>query len=230
MTLDKTDSLLSSNNVNSSSQTPPPPSSTFPAGSYSISTFLSTISTACAANPSTWRCYPYTTYNDSATGSLTTFNWIITSTDRSNANFLISSTDNPFALSFANASLTLVDSGSSSEAYTFTVPTLQKVVIPTEALTPDGMTDTCYFNNTVFTAKLYTKMPKTYPAAGTGASGIKEVDGQGWPYAMSAQQTISAGTGVPDCYKSVDGADGDHVGLAALGSGQCACAYQNYGT
>lgn len=219
------------------------PSNSFPAGTYSISTFLSTISAACTSNPSTWRCYPYATYAQSTIASLTTFNWIISSSGRSDANFLISSSDNPFALSFANASLTLVDSGLNTEAYAFSVPNLQKVVIPVQALTEDGATDSCYFNNTLFEARLYTKMPKSYPpdtsVGGGGSSngrpgqsqGQSQDQGNDWPFAVEMKQSIGAGDGVPDCYKSLNGADGEHVGVAATsGNGECNCAYQNFGT
>ncbi|KAL9625465.1 MAG: hypothetical protein Q9160_000528 [Pyrenula sp. 1 TL-2023] len=217
------------------SSSPSASPSAFPAGTYSITTYLTTLTTACTSNPSTWRCYPYALYsNASAASSLTTFSWVITPTHLTASNFLISSTVNPFSISFANASLTLVDSGLESEAYAFTIPSMQKIVIPNVALTDDGMADTCYFNDTLFQARLYTKMPRTYPEAATVAGG--GVQAQDWPYAVSVQQTIEAGDGVPDCYKTVNGdaaAVGEHVDVATAMAGsdgdtQCACGWSNF--
>ena len=214
---------------------------TFPAGSYSFTTFLSIASTACTSNPATWRCYPYQTYNQSTTGAMTTFNWVINPTANvspskasGNTSYIISSSDNPFALTFTNATLSLENAGSKDEAYRFEVP-MQKIVVPSEPLTADNAATECYYNHTLFSAKLYTKIAKTYPVQAGSASGNPDPDPNAlfgeWPYAVEVEQFIDGGSGVPDCYKIVDGAMGAKVAVAGTtSSDSCECLYMNYDT
>lgn len=210
--------------------------------------------TGCTPNPATWSCFPYRTYNSSSSGptdSLTTFNWLISSTSNnptsSNpADYQISSTRNPFALTFTNESLALVDPGSGDEALIFKVA-MDKVVVPNADVTSagDGSASRCLFNATRFQAKLYTKKAKTYPPSdltGDGNGGSSSPSGGGgggqqfqpWPYAVEITQTIASGSAVPECYKTLNGQMGERVDLArtvAVAEGaQCACEYLNYGT
>lgn len=214
---------------------------TFPSGSYSLTTFLSVVSTACTPNPATWRCYPYQTYNESTTGAMTTFNWVIDPTaadlsgkGTSNTTYIISSSDNPFALTFTNATLSLENAGSENEAYTFEVP-MQKIVVPSSPLTADNAATECYYNNTQFSAKLYTKMAKTYPVQAGSASGNPDPDPSAifgeWPYAVEVQQFIDGGSGVPDCYKVVNGVKGERISIGDTTiDDSCECLYMNYDT
>ncbi|KAL9116145.1 MAG: hypothetical protein Q9227_000515 [Pyrenula ochraceoflavens] len=222
---------LRSRNHGKHSSSAPAETQDFPAGTYSITTFLAAVKTSCTSNPATWRCYPYTVYatNDSSTynSSAATLTWTIAPDGHSDSKFLISSSENPFAPTFVNASLTTVDVGSNTQAYYFSVPGMQKLVIPTVALTSDGSTDQCYYNETVFEAWLYTKIPKSYPDMEMSRAGGTD---QQWPHAVKIQETISSGTGVPDCYKSVNGMDESRVDIATgSANGQCGCTYQNYG-
>ena len=204
----------------------------FPAGSYSIPTVLAAVDTSCTSNAATWRCYPYTSYsaNDSSSraASAATFSWSVISSGLSDSSYLISSAANPFAPTFINATLTTVDLGLDTEAYHFSIPKMQILVVPDIPLTDDGAADRCYYNQTMFEGWLYTKMAKTYPESPISDS---ETVNQPWPFAVKIQETITGGTGVPDCYKSVNGQDGSRVIIAPGSSNQaCECGYQNFGT
>ena len=220
-----------------------------------IPTYLSTVLTSCTPNPSTWSCFPYRTYNSSASGpadSLTTFHWLITSnpSNPAGSDYQISSSRNPFALTFANQSLTLTDPGSEDdEAWTFEVA-MDKVVVPNADISSagDGSASRCLFNGTRFQAKLYTKRPKTYPppeltgdgegetdvssSGGGGGGGGASQPFQPWPYAVEIAQTIAAGSRVPDCYQTLNGQLGERIELTGQVSegAECACEYLNYGT
>jgi len=127
--------------------------------------------------------------------------------------------------------MTLVNPNTDNEAYTFTTP-MQKIVIPAVPLTADGATTKCYFNTTRFEATLYTKKAKTYPPGSQSGSGngIAKLYGQ-WPYAVEAQEVIDAGSGVPDCYKVLNGKVGERVDVGTIsGGGECQCVYMNFGT
>ncbi|SLM37960.1 hypothetical protein LPUS_07971 [Lasallia pustulata] len=213
------------------------PSGPFPIGSYSLNTFLDTISTNCTSNSATWRCYPYITYSSSPTAALATFSWVITASATSRGNYTISSTENPFAINFVNASLRLLDANAATERYHFRVP-INKTVVPSAAITSDNQMANCFFNGTIFEANLYTKLPKTYPPAsssGTSAAASPSSTPGGafgsWPYAVEVTQTIGGGNGVPDCFEVVNGNPGAQItaGLAAQAAGEmCSCAYKNY--
>jgi hypothetical protein len=214
-----------------STASPSPQATTapFPAGSYAFDTYLSTVSTNCTPNSNTWRCYPYVTYSEAGSGADATFNWIITPATESETDYVISSTNDPFALDFSNATLSLTNIGQSSEAYRFSV-NMRKTVIPNVTLTADGASTDCFYNGAIFSAVLYTKKAKTYPAqyqtpqSATGAY-------TPWPYAVEVQQVANGGAGVPDCYKMINGNTGEHVPIGTEPDTQtCECRYQNYGT
>lgn len=207
------------------SSTPPP---VFPAGSFSFETFLDTDVSDCTPNPSTWRCYPYQTYNQSQSGSATIFNWIITPAAINSSDYLISSTNNPFALEFTNATLKLESAGESTEAYTFQLD-MQKVVVPSAPLTADGVTTNCFYNSTTFSATLYTKKASTYSIT-NGTSSSSSQAFKPWPYAVEVSQVADGGNGTPDCYEVVNGNIGQRVTVGTEPvSQQCVCSYQNYG-
>ncbi|MCJ1409114.1 hypothetical protein MMC19_003192 [Ptychographa xylographoides] len=214
----------------------PGPNAPFPAGSYSLNTFLDSTSTSCTSNAATWRCYPYSIYNDSAAASMATFNWIIAG----DANGLtISSTDNPFAINFVNASLTLVDQGTVNERYMFSIP-INKVVRPSTPITTDNSMASCQYNNTQFQASLYTHMASMYPpnatasasASSSGPDASASSNGfTSWPYAVEVIQSIGGGVDVPSCYEVNNGNLGAPVtrGITPQPpSDFCSCTYKNY--
>jgi hypothetical protein len=204
----------------------------FPAGSYAIETYLSSVTTNCTSNPSTWRCYPYTTYAESPTLSAANFSWIITIDEPATnpPSYTVSSTDNPFSILFSAIPLTLIDSGLSTEYYSFVLPSMNKPVIPSSAITTANIATTCYFNQTSLEARLYTKMAKTYPPSSESSSGTSSNSTASfapWPYAAYVDQTDSGGVGVPQCFDN----NGNAVGSFAVETGgECSCLYQNYGT
>lgn len=221
----------------SSSSSPSAPQP-FPIGSYTFITFLDTTSTNCTSNPESWKCEPSVTYASSPTNAQATFNWIISAADANSSsasNLTISSTDNPFAIDFSNATLTLVDSGTDNERYTFST-TVQKAVYP-------AFNVKCDYNDTLFTADLYTNKPKSYPSNSTSASATSSAASAtssaaatsgafaNWNYAVDATQAIGGGVDVPACYSLNNGQPGDRVtsGYDVMPAADfCSCAYKNY--
>ncbi|TKA66875.1 hypothetical protein B0A49_06562 [Cryomyces minteri] len=227
--LKKKNSVPSTASTDPAITSPPSPSVSpapqFPLGTYSMVTFLDTVSTNCTAIPATWTCFPYTTYNQSPTQSQATFDWTITSVSAL-GQYQIASTNNPFAVSFTNQSLQLVDQGQSTERYTFKF-SMDKQVVPTASITSDNSGTTCFYNQTTFQASLYTKMAKSYPSSSPSANvGSYPL----WPYAVRVEQLIRGGTDVPNCYKTMNGGLGARVTtvLQPQDSGQtCGCLYRN---
>lgn len=173
---------------------------------------------------------------------MATFNWLILAASSGpSPNFTISSTDNPFAINFSNATLKLLDAGSNDERYTFTT-TVQKAVFPSFSVK-------CYYNDTHFTANMYTKKPKSYPqnfantsnkASATGAAATSGGGAAGapaggafanWNFAVDATQSIGGGVDVPVCYNMNNGQVGSRVtsGYTVQPAQDfCSCAYKNY--
>ena len=238
-------SMQPSHNTNSiptSSKPAPSPSASsspqtgpFPAGSYTFTTFLSTVSTNCTSNPSSWNCQPSVTYSTDPSGSEAQFNWIISTTNStpiSSPNFTISSTNNPFSIDFTNTSLILMDAGQDTERYSFTT-TVPKIVYPTTSLSIK-----CFYNQTQFSGNLYTKKPKTAPSGAAAASSTSTASAAAstgdafaeWNFAVEATQSIGGGVDVPDCYQYNNGQTGARVtqGYEERDAGQfCSCAYKN---
>lgn len=197
--------------------------STFPAGDYSIQTFLSSTSSDCTSNAATWRCYPYTTYTDSPTDSLTTLDWKIRafqSNPASSPVYTVSSTNNPFSVIFSNITLITRDANTINERYVFNI-TMNKPVIPLTMLTSANVFTTCYYNTTNFQATLFTKTSKSLPANSTVAAY------QTWPYAVAFEQIALSGSQTPQCLD----ASGNTVGSFAVSTAgkTCSCNYANYG-
>ncbi|KAI9829976.1 MAG: hypothetical protein M1826_005149 [Phylliscum demangeonii] len=236
---------MTANAPSAPSSSSPPVTGPFPAGSYSFLTFLDVVDASCTANPDTWRCYPDVTYRLSATASAATFNWIISATAATRpANFTIRSTENPFAPMFEGLPLQLLDEDLPTERYAFLL-SIDKVVIPSSAITDDNAAASCYYNGTTFQAELYTKKPRTYPSpaplsssASAAASSPKpasataQADDFGpWPFAVRIQQLIDAGVGRPTCYKTVDGRLADRIPDGPQprpGRSSCSCLYRNW--
>ncbi|KAF2801571.1 uncharacterized protein BDZ99DRAFT_504509 [Mytilinidion resinicola] len=204
--------------------------SNFPVGSYSLVTFLDTVQTNCTANPDTWTCYPYTDFNTDPNKSIATFNWIITS-PKANT-FAISSTDNPFSISFSNTPLELLDEGLSTERYRFQLDATNKQVSPSGSLTSDNAAVTCFYNSTTLQAYLYTKMASSFPDASKGEnSGNPSFPV--WPFAVRVEQAIGGGQDVPNCWTLHNGVPDQQItdGLQAQAQGElCSCLYKNWRT
>jgi hypothetical protein len=205
--------------------TNPASNTTFPAGSYSIETFLDTISTNCTSNAATWTCYPYSTYASSPSQSAATFDWII-NPDEGTPNYTISSTQNYFSIVFSNASMSLMNAGTDQEHYFFQI-SMQKPTKPATALTTSNVASTCYFNETTFQAYLYTKMEKTYPNNSTSSTNTTEAFTP-WPYAAKVEQVAGAGAGTPTCVDPSGNSLGDFS--VSDGTQLCDCLYLNTGT
>ncbi|KAH7065296.1 hypothetical protein B0J12DRAFT_30314 [Macrophomina phaseolina] len=210
-----------SNQNSSGSNSTSTTSADFPLGTYSFTTFLDTVTTDCTSNEATWTCPPYTIYNSNKAKSAMTFNWIITGSE---GNYKISSTDNPLALEFEDVDLEMVSKGQDSERYHFQF-TMDKKVIPSTSITDDDSSAVCFFNSTIFTGYLYTKMEKDYPTSEDDESNTP------WPYAVRAEQSIGGGEDVPNCYKTENGRITEQItdGLNATdASTLCSCLYRNY--
>ncbi|PQE15917.1 tat pathway signal sequence protein [Rutstroemia sp. NJR-2017a BVV2] len=207
----------------------------FPAGNYSIPTFLTTITTNCTSNPATWKCYPYSSYNsNNPSDSSATFQWIITSTSststssNSSANLTISSTPNPFSILFNNAPLILKDQGMDTERYSFELE-MQKQTRPDTQLGEENKAAVCYFDGVLLEGELFTRR-------GVGEeTGTETGMGMGvfvpWAGRVQVRQVVKAGKGVPRC---VDG-EGGSLGEFGVGVGEgdgngdevCECVYVN---
>ncbi len=114
---------------------------------------------------------------------------------------------------------------------------MQKIVIPNTDINGDGSASRCLYNETHFSATLYTKRAKTYPpeppSSGGGSGASTSAAGQfaPWPYAVEISQTIGSRSGVPDCYATMNGKLGVHVDFAGVSAtGNCECGYMNFGT
>ncbi|KAM5343029.1 hypothetical protein ACJ41O_013995 [Fusarium nematophilum] len=185
-------------------------SSSFPAGSFAFKAALRETSTECTSNPSTWRCYPYTE------GASVTFFWIITYVNTQY--YTVSSTDNPFAPSFSNLTLSLLDEDTSQERLRFAF-SMDKVVVPDDKLSSSNRAARCTFEDTRFEATMWTRK--------SGGGGGEETDGgrfAPWPGDVEIVQRKMGESGSPTCADS----DGDKVADIKPGSGTCECRYSSF--
>lgn len=165
-----------------------------------------------------------------------TFQWIITDTNNDTSNLTISSLNDPFAIYFANTSLTLVDAGQDMERYTYNT-SFDKVVVPSLGVH-------CFFNNTLFEASLYTKRPKSYPSKASDTStpaatqtpsapSSSPVPYANWEYAVDIRHFHGGGPTVPECYSVDNGIRGARVidgRVAKTSKDLCSCIYRNHGS
>jgi hypothetical protein len=129
-----------------------------------------------------------------------------------------------------------VGSGTDEERYTFQLQ-MNKTVIPDKPITDDNSQAICYFQSVTFQASLYTKMQKTYPKKTTptassspsAASNSGTVGPRPWPFAVRVEEVGSGGDGVPACYKTQNGAQGNSIPSKPLSAaGLCSCLYRNW--
>ncbi|SPJ79541.1 uncharacterized protein FTOL_07932 [Fusarium torulosum] len=185
----------------------PEPTPQFPAGSFAFRADLQNTSTECTSNPSTWRCYPY------KKGSSATFFWIITPNGDDSYN--ISSTENPFAPSFANLTLKMLDKDTSKERLQFSF-SMDKTVVPDDDLSASNRVAKCTFDDTLLEATLWTQ-------GGDGSDSSKFAD---WPGNVEIVQRKTFDGGSPTCVDS----EGGNVGDVTSAAGSCECRYANYDT
>ncbi|KAL8950395.1 MAG: hypothetical protein Q9222_003575 [Ikaeria aurantiellina] len=201
----------------------------FPAGSYTLTTYLDNVETACTSRPQGFSCYPTHTYAESPSEAMANFTWVIM---EGSSGFVVSSTSNPWSLNFDNTPLTLVDAGSDEERYQFNT-TMDKQTFPDLGVS-------CFFNNTNLEGNLYIKKPQNYPssgsatssAAGASSSATRD-DFQAWPYAVDIRQSIGGGQNTPECYRMNDGQQGDRImdGITPqAASSICSCEWKNFGS
>jgi len=218
----------------------------FPLGKYSFLTALREEDNNCTSNPATWNCYPYHVFSPSDsstnTSSLAAFNWIISNTsaiypsnttnlttdpDGVPANLTISSSNNPFAITFPAQPLTYSHAPGNVRAptprYTFSF-TLPKTVMPMPSVSSDNTASTCFFNQTILTGVIHLAAEIVFPIPGQASMGGYEP----WPFAVDMMQLANAGTGVPDCYEVTNGDLGQSVTVAPTQGGECLCDYRNY--
>lgn len=189
----------------------------FPAGSFAFQVDLQDTLTNCTSNPSTWRCYPYTA------GDSATFYWIITAHDASSSSpYTVSSTENPFAPSFSDRPLSVLDAGKPTERLHFSFSTT-KTVVPSDNLTESNRAATCSFADTVFSATLWTRRRggKTVSADEPTPGNVKFGD---WPRDVQVEQTKKSELGQPRC----EDGDGNVIADVQAEAGSCACEYANF--
>jgi hypothetical protein len=243
------------------------PTQNLPLGQYSFITTFRAQTENCTSNPATWRCYPYTVLDPSNpstnTTSQSTFNWIIRNTSATYAtnstpstpsaagggipaNLTLSSTNNPFALTFTNQPLTYHsssddDNASSPPMLTFAFP-LPKTVVPISAIASDNAATQCFFNSTILSGRIYLAPPsqKENPSTEESAAnpGISLEQGNNlaqWPHGVEVLQSSVGGEGTPDCYKkTVNGGLGERVTIGPIeptapeGDDECRCEYSNF--
>ncbi|EOO00707.1 putative tat pathway signal sequence protein [Phaeoacremonium minimum UCRPA7] len=142
---------------------------------------------------------------------------------------MISSSENPFAPEFGNITLTILNRNTYRERFTFNF-TMAMPVVALSGTFNDTSTTTCYFNSTVLSATIWTRMRADYPrnissvAAPVNASSTFDP----WPFAVDIAETQPAGADVPDCRDWQGRAVGDVS--AGDGGGACSCSYSNYDT
>ena len=186
---------------------------------------LSKTSSACSSNAATFNCFPYRTYTaaDPAAASAT-FYWIIQPLN--SYTYTISSSSNPFAPSFANVTMDLLDGNQFTERFVFNF-TLSLPVIPKVDIVPGQRSAaTCTFGSTVVRATLWTRMRAEYPANITAAPtpSAASTTFAPWPYRIEVDEVQAAGPGVPSCVDYQGRSLGDFAG-----TGTCGCWYSNFG-
>lgn len=234
--------LSVSSSPNPSSVEPPSPSPSpsqspsllpkFPAGSYTFQTYLISATTNCSSSQSSWTCLPYRTYSESPSDSVASYQWIIDSSSPSSPNLTISSSDNPFNIEFANATLSLLDKGSDSERYTFTANFEKRV--------PIIGGKSCFYPNASLKGTIYTKRAKSTTTAEsstasttlspTATADIPSDKFAQWKYAVEATVSASGGSDVPACYHMMGTSKGAQYseGASKTAGDVCSCEYKNY--
>ncbi|KAH8179502.1 tat pathway signal sequence [Sarocladium implicatum] len=188
----------------------------YPAGSFTFETSLQDTKTSCTSNPSTWRCYPY------EKGETAQFFWIISAPEDDKSNFTVSSTDNPFAPSFRNITMSRFEEGSSDEHFSFSFD-MTRNIVPDADVGASNRAARCSFEKTKFEATIWTRRRDNETLQFDGPVSSKFGD---WPGDVEVKQIKDAELGQPTCEDS----DGTEIADVQAGSGTCECAYSNFDT
>lgn len=230
----------------------------FPAGSYSFTTALTSISTSCTSDPATFRCYPYIIYNASQNTSSSETTSSSSSSSRTSfwtiheprpSSFLISAAPNPFVPQFTNVSMRLLDANQPTERFTFNF-TMQLTVTPASQITRTAMADTttaeqgngdsddnsrftCYYHDTVASATIWIRRPAEFPRnldtpVSNGGNGT-HVSTSFDPWPYAVDLAQVSEPG--PAQPECRDADGGRAGDFAAPSDAepCGCWYRNYG-
>ncbi|KAK8121955.1 hypothetical protein PG984_010625 [Apiospora sp. TS-2023a] len=213
----------------------------FPAGSYSFTTALYDVKTDCTTNNSTFRCYPFKTYNKSRpeleSDVSATYFWTISQHEVNAWAYSISAAPNPFVPQFTNLSLTQLDANQPGERLTFNFRMHGAAVVPTTALSnnnSDNRAATCYYNDTLVTGTIWTRRPAEFPAnlttpvsngGGKGKTLTASTAFDPWPYAV---QVVQSTRDAPDCRDAEGNPVGGDFGLPPGREGECSCSYANF--
>lgn len=204
----------------------------FPSGSYTFTTALANVTTNCTSNPDTFSCYPYSVYSPAdPSRSSAAFTWVIAPAafcSDADPRYVVSAPASPFAPSFSNVSMVLVDGGQATERLTFNFP-MDIAVVPSKPLVAGRDTAaTCYFNGTVMSATVWTRMRASYPATITDVPAPVNASTAfaPWPFAVEVAQVQQAGAGVPDCLDS-RGVSVGNFSVTGGSAAECGCWYSN---
>ncbi|KFA65594.1 hypothetical protein S40285_04354 [Stachybotrys chlorohalonatus IBT 40285] len=186
----------------------------FPVGSFALNTTLQRTTTDCTSNPATWRCYPY---EDRAPA---TFFWVIT--ENNSSSFNISSTENPFAPTFSNLTMEILDGNQLDERLVFSF-SMAKTVVPSEGLSPgNNRAARCTFPDTMFEATLWTRRRNGQVLVPPIETNDNFED---WPGDVEvAQIKASALSSPPMCEDN----QGTLIADVQAGPGECECRYASF--
>ncbi|KAH7321381.1 hypothetical protein B0I35DRAFT_408336 [Stachybotrys elegans] len=185
----------------------------FPVGSYAFNTTLQRTVSDCTSNPSTWRCYPY------EHGESASFFWIITQGNP--GSFNISSSDNPFAPSFSNVTLEILDGNEPTERLVFSF-SMEKTVVPGGGITPSNRAAQCTFDDTTFEATLWTRRRR---GRTIDLPPPAQSDYTAWPGDVEVAQVKPSALGSPPrCQDS----SGTAIADVQAATGGCECRYASF--
>lgn len=195
-----------------------PPRMLFPVGTFAIMTTLRNVSTACSNISATWSCASgagQTFWEGINNSSVTTVIWTVTQNnatgDADDDGFRISSSNDPFALRFSGAPLTLREVGGRNEHWEF-VSRVRKRVRPAVDVSGRNVAVECDYDSVDLTGRLFTQRPSD-PALGGGTSA--------WPGAVDVEE-ISTIQG--SCAEVQNGVRGRQIPVTR-GGGECHCMY-----
>ncbi|KOS23442.1 hypothetical protein ESCO_006681 [Escovopsis weberi] len=196
-------------------------------GSFSFDTTLQQISTGCTSNPTTWRCFPY------SSGVVTEFQWAIKQDEDDDYSISSLSTASPASHAFSNVPLTLLDSSLTTERFVFSFQ-MNKTVVPSAALASSSFSSSsspspskpshassCTYTNATFQGTLWTRRaslrhrPKALQ---------RRQDGEfpAWPGLIEITELVDSRKGSMACHDS----EGVEIGGMRAVEGTCGCLYR----
>ena len=136
--------------------------------------------------------------------------------------FIISSSPNPFAPSFANLTMSLEDANTSTERYTFNF-SMNNTIIPDASITPDHRVAKCIFEGTMFWGTLWTRQHNGAEITEPSQGGVNFGS---WPGDVEVVQEMDATLGEPKCFDF----SGNPIADVQAGQGTCECQYASLDT